>query len=50
MGVSPDTREELAENLYTALRSQSPIDRLTAEHDLSVASTTAPRSSGTRSG
>ncbi|MFC6873057.1 2-keto-4-pentenoate hydratase [Halobellus marinus] len=37
MGVSPDTREELAENLYTALRSQSPIDRLTAEHDLTMA-------------
>ncbi|WP_311172733.1 2-keto-4-pentenoate hydratase [Halobellus ordinarius] len=37
MGVSPDTREELAENLYTALRTQSPIDRLTADHDLTMA-------------
>ncbi|MFA1610925.1 2-keto-4-pentenoate hydratase [Halobellus rubicundus] len=35
--VSEDTREELAEALYQALREQSPIDRLTADHDLSMA-------------
>ncbi|MGQ4555716.1 fumarylacetoacetate hydrolase family protein [Halobellus sp. GM3] len=35
--VSADTREELAAALYTALRTQEPIDRLTAEHDLTMA-------------
>lgn len=34
--VTADTRDELAESLYTALREQSPIDRLTAEYDLSI--------------
>jgi len=34
MAVPAETREELAESLYTALRTQSPIDRLTADHEL----------------
>lgn len=37
MAVSDDTREELAESLYTALRSGEPIGRLTADHDLTTA-------------
>jgi 2-keto-4-pentenoate hydratase len=37
MAVSDDTREELADALYEALRTQEPIDRLTAEHDLTMA-------------
>lgn len=36
MAVSPSTRGELAESLYDALRSGSPIDRLTAEYDLTM--------------
>ncbi|WP_049987517.1 2-keto-4-pentenoate hydratase [Halobellus rufus] len=36
MAVEDDTREELAEALYSALRTQEPIDRLTAEHDLTM--------------
>ncbi|MFB6250419.1 MAG: 2-keto-4-pentenoate hydratase [Halobellus sp.] len=34
--VTADVREELAESLYAALRDQSPIDRPTAEYDLSI--------------
>jgi len=37
MAVPPDTRAELAESLYTALRSGDPIGRLTADHDLTMA-------------
>jgi 2-keto-4-pentenoate hydratase len=37
MTVSDDTREELAESLYDALRSGDPIGRLTADHDLTMA-------------
>lgn len=37
MSLTPDTREELAEALYDGLRSGSPIDRLTADHDLTMA-------------
>ena len=34
MTVSEDTREDLAAALYRALRDVEPIDRLTADHDL----------------
>ncbi|WP_144901078.1 2-keto-4-pentenoate hydratase [Halobellus captivus] len=34
--AAEDTREELAEALYSALRTQEPIGRLTAEHDVSM--------------
>src|SRR6056297_3011743 len=37
MAVPDETREELADALYDALRTKSPIGRLTAEHDLSMA-------------
>lgn len=37
MAVSDDAREELAASLYDALRSGEPIDRLTANHDLTTA-------------
>jgi len=36
MTVSEDTRAELAEALYRALRDVEPIDRLTADHDLAI--------------
>ena len=37
MPVAADTLAELAASLYDALRSGSPIDRLTADHDLTTA-------------
>jgi 2-keto-4-pentenoate hydratase len=36
MTVSEDAREDLAEALYRALRDVEPIDRLTADHDLTI--------------
>jgi len=37
MTVPDETRDELAESLFTALRTAAPIDRLTATHDLTIA-------------
>ena len=36
MTVTEETREDLAGALYRALRDADPIDRLTAEHDLTI--------------
>jgi 2-keto-4-pentenoate hydratase len=36
MTVTEQTRDDLAESLYTALREGDPIDQLTATHDLTI--------------
>lgn len=36
MTVTEDTRDDLAGELYRALRDVDPIDRLTADHDLTI--------------
>lgn len=36
MSVDDQTREDLAESLFTALREREPIDRLTETHDLTI--------------
>ncbi|MCO8243653.1 MULTISPECIES: fumarylacetoacetate hydrolase family protein [unclassified Haladaptatus] len=36
MAVPAEMRDELADSLYTALQTASPIDRLTANHELTI--------------